>query len=1149
MNSDIHSDVSAQKKMEYPNGNTGTTTEVKPKGEPSNSLVEETSEETSSTFEESASLLAQNVMPNPSQDDEILDHFDKMQKDLNKAFNIKNKLVQNAMESTNSGSKTSTQNSCSQNMDDIDKFFGGHVRSVKVNETDKLPVENALTQQQKKTHTDPENKVNGNIGKTHQQNPQADGSSKKTSSQSRKENYLMFTGLLSTFIDPQNQKTSSVPADIPVENKPPEVTATQTSQASTIPTSQIYSPEKPIFNKLSFHLQSTQDSCTFISDSTGTSTQSQSQCQSQSQSQFQPLAESSLQPQSQSPSDNLCTKSPKKLLPATISNLPIKKTPIPNIEKPLRLKNKHLQFTQNTSSSQTVKKQGTEDKPKSRRVRKSILDQEECDSFLSDSDVDVTSATQSTSKPFNSTGEKKRIISGPLRAITTDKIEKITSSKVYESENIALDSIVDLKPGSLFVDYDKKINGKETTNDKHTGVSESSGTNLMKGSNGVNKQLPTKPKIRLKITKRFKPEKESAIEPQLKITPETDRGKVRKSSLEVNFGSILNPDFPVTINKLHTTKFETSDDKRITSSGSDNSKEQSSVQTLGSAKQLAGTENNDDMESLMNKIIEINNESDESQPNFTDDEKNLLNLSSSQENLYSSVKPRRKKVGDDEFFPESIKTLTDHVQTKVLATQEEPTLHKQLDSTASEPDEKLYVDDSNIIDNLNSDVSEDMNEIKTSIHTQNDSNIFAASQYGNTLDASISAVELGTLQPHHEQTENLFVPEESSDSDEEMIVSHARDILHQQVDSDEESQLIRNNRRSPRKGNRLEDSEEEGDDEDLPLAHNSKMRKRDQISAKLKNLAKSKRRKTINEYNPYLADDSSTSSEEDEDLFYDADDGEADSIKSSKPDAEVSHVDFVVKDDRVEFESDADSGDELTKYEKVFDLKKRKNSRNKIKLENTAREEENLKLEQNKDFPVSAKKRDKVLSELEFSKPGKYFAEGKSGDVDLIVLDSESEDEKTKGKVATHEENKSEKAVSRKLRKSRSRNKRKVQDYLVLSDSDKEERRPEIKSENESKRENELTSECGGCEEKSNLRPSNESGEGNQRLSPGVEVKPLCHHSADNSFSKKKAKKKSTKTSKKKKGRKSKIIEEHILDQFNEKLKMSHEKRRSSRHK
>ncbi|GAV29788.1 hypothetical protein PMKS-003291 [Pichia membranifaciens] len=222
---------------------------------------------------------------------------------------------------------------------------------------------------------------------------------------------------------------------------------------------------------------------------------------------------------------------------------------------------------------------------------------------------------------------------------------------------------------------------------------------------------------------------------------------------------------------------------------------------------------------------------------------------------------------------------------------------------------------------------------------------------------------------------NLFVPEdESYDSN---LLGGADEQLRNNDGILKEGEL---------RG--IEDLVEDDEDDEDKILVVKKDRKK-QISHRLMKLARQKRKKKLSEYNPYSNSDSSSEGNESTSDSSSGFISSANGNKSSKC--------FVVNDKSVEFDSDSDSGDELTKNELLTKLQERserenkaskKRKKNEIEANSSDAEQQQrkqLRRKQSlKDYTRNGGRRTRTRS----SGIKEKKIEGK----DIIVLDSDSDE-------------------------------------------------------------------------------------------------------------------------------------------------------------
>lgn len=237
----------------------------------------------------------------------------------------------------------------------------------------------------------------------------------------------------------------------------------------------------------------------------------------------------------------------------------------------------------------------------------------------------------------------------------------------------------------------------------------------------------------------------------------------------------------------------------------------------------------------------------------------------------------------------------------------------------------------------------------------------------------------------------LFVPEDDNESEDSSCIGDADTMVTEyfrangKLDNEEETE------ESGNKNSKYLTTLHEPDEKEKILV--ARKDKKKQISNRLMTLARHKRKKKLSEYNPY-SDSSSNSDDTDDNSDYS--ENSSDYISGSVNKVTESE-NFIANDDSVEFESDSDSGDELTKKERITKPKniskvggKRvsRSAKRKRKVEKDLESSDDE--EQQKQKKKQQQKRPARGSQRRIQTRSNRLKEKKVGDKEIIILDSDS---------------------------------------------------------------------------------------------------------------------------------------------------------------
>ena len=761
---------------------------------------------------------------------------------------------------------------------ELDKFFEGKIRSIGVDERNRLPVEHVLSRQ---TGSDQalvidqpaSDELNLSIPQSTQQIDNFSSLSTSTSSDSKKDNSTFISGIYSGISKMKNlflpnslftqDKIDEEDGEAAAANtcdqnlddrnmlkhsqisppgfKLPHPTS-QSTRNTTLNTSslEVDTNSSQLPNQVTYYMQKSQHSppqpqlaslLLVVPDSTTSLSSSSSQSQSQSQllSQLQSQSQH-IQSMNEDKKTNSVSKSARNMHDSTSST----KTLLPLSNEPLRSKNPLLQFSQLSSSllQMKVKKKAETKKAKSRKLKKAIGstdDEEERFAEKYPEGIEEETATNSG----------KRISSFGLQPISTDKIGKITGSKTFISEDIGLDDTMKIaSSGGLFDDDDRHHRQKEIENIRQERI------------------------------------------PRTRTQREEETSDMRRSSRNIK--------------QISTVALELS--------ASENDAEESdSLEVLEVNAYLNALEEQSD--SIIEKVPG-DYDGTMAADHVTDDSKQKSDVDSTQKS--------------DILNMEESQATQSNVINEMLNFYEEEFQNQQLEDTQ-----------------LNNKYLEN--------------------------------------RKHTAEYSNLFVPEdESYDSN---LLGGADEQFRNNGGILKEGEL--------RGIGDLAEDEEEDEDKILVVKKDRKK----QISHRLMNLARQKRKKKLSEYNPYSDSDSSEESNES------TSDSSSDFISSSN--GNKSFKSFVVNDKSVEFESDSDSGDELTKYELLTKLQERSERESK-----TSKKRKNIETEaESSDDEQQQQKQQRQKQSLKDHMRNKRTRTRSSGikekkieGKDIIVLDSDSDE-------------------------------------------------------------------------------------------------------------------------------------------------------------
>ena len=373
---------------------------------------------------------------------------------------------------------------------ELDKFFEGKVRSIGVDEENRLPVEHVLNRRTGSDQvglveqTSPD-EINLSVPQSTQQIDNSSSLSTSTSSDSKKDNSTFISGIYSSIskvrnlflpnnlftqdkINEEEKEEEEASAVVTRYHKINDSEASKHSQISSqdfkLPHSTSQSTRNNTLNTSSFEVntissqlpnqtyymeksQQPQPQLASLSLVVPDSTTSLSSSSSQSQSQHSQLTS---QRKTGSTSNDMhdSVSSTKTLLPLN--------------NEPLRSKNPLLQFSQLSGSllQMRIDKNPQRKKAKSRKLKKVIGSTDEEDE---ESIAKREERTEEEIATIPSNG--KRISSFGLQPISTDKVGKITGSKTFISEEIGLDDTMKIaSSGGLFDDDDRHHRQKEVEN-------------------------------------------------------------------------------------------------------------------------------------------------------------------------------------------------------------------------------------------------------------------------------------------------------------------------------------------------------------------------------------------------------------------------------------------------------------------------------------------------------------------------------------------------------------------------------------------------------------------------------------------------------------------------------------------------------------
>lgn len=808
----------------------------------------------------------------------VVEHVDMMkdniniQKDKLSSYSVNTNDVKNDISKSsalNDNFQNNTDSNKSQDIEALDNFFEGKIRSIGVEKHNRLPVENALNEKRNIDNNINEKNVPLNVPQSTQ--------SIESSSNSKKESSNFISGIynginkvrnlfLSNSIFSQDEDEDEVGEaegekeeeeeqqqgenqDEEVQNgytqplsitqfKLPRTTASSTQHTNTS-ISQVDSQDDrtQYFNKVPFEIQQTQDISTeIITDSTNTTSDRSRQSQSQSQSISEVLFTTSRSNQN---FKNHINERKEDLITSHIDSSGKKKTLLPDIQQPLRPRNPLLfasQYSQDIMNLPKLKISKKRLKTKSRNVRKSVVSTDD-EEFQSEEDLDTREYTQH---------RRDNVLSSVgLKTISAGKIGKFTSSTTFTNENIGINTSMDLNSGGL-LDIDNE-DVKE------------------KGKNHVSEDenIIHKPVIQIKKEQQEKKGSDYELKGRNKNSANF------KGECEVNKKLKRNMKKP--------------------------------------AKPISAS-----------FVIDLE---------LSDPEPEIIELSDVDQYLDVLEDQFRNEEDAEDVTNKNFTDSNDSNQIKIKNEKESYTEKTQ----------------SNVI-------TEMLEFYEEEFEGQEDTNVNKGDEYPSYA--------------------HLFVPEDESDTSNDDIEKFVSSGNSDTSDLPNIGHFDHENQNDTKN----DTSGDEGADDDTGDKIHVKRRTKKNKNDKLKSLAKHKRKKQLTMYDSYSDLSSNSESES----------GNSDDSQSDHDTSE----NFVASNDSIEFESESDSGDQLTKQEKEFESKSKPNDKYRKRKK---RRVKSISSHDSMNIGDNKKRLKSLINDLKFSKPGKYYS-----DEPMVVVSVDSEDDSSK---------------------------------------------------------------------------------------------------------------------------------------------------------